>query len=305
MPMQAEEFLGIDVYPFDDPSKSKKTGTWQGDATLCLGLNGAQKPEIQLYNQGMISFYPDDKTSSSISIHGNGYMLFGNDRHPGQLFMRGQADKTSILLDAGEKSLTLGDLDTTSGKWIFLDGANATQITGGDGKGGQLFMRNKQGENTIHLNGETGRIKGLFDLKGRVPVTRESDGNETIVLDGNAAEISVGKPGLPGARLTGEGLILDRDPAAVPDYVFEKEYQLPALEEVAAFIARHKHLPDFPSAREIGEKGLNVGEMTLQLLKKVEELSLYAIQQAEEIASLKHRLDEDRWPEKKPHKTGR
>ncbi len=62
-----------------------------------------------------------------------------------------------------------------------------------------------------------------------------------------------------------------------PDYVFEKDYPLPALEEVKAYIDEHEHLPEVPSAKEMEEEGVNVGEMEMVLLKKVEELTLYVI----------------------------
>jgi len=63
----------------------------------------------------------------------------------------------------------------------------------------------------------------------------------------------------------------------IPDYVFEKEYELKSLSEVEKYINEHKHLPDVPSANEVKEKGLNLGEMDAALLKKIEEQILYII----------------------------
>lgn len=71
-----------------------------------------------------------------------------------------------------------------------------------------------------------------------------------------------------------------------PDYVFAKEYDLRKLDEVEKFIAEKKHLPEIPSAKEIAKDGLNLAEMNLLLLKKVEELTLYAIEQNKRIAKL-------------------
>jgi len=70
--------------------------------------------------------------------------------------------------------------------------------------------------------------------------------------------------------------------ASWPDYVFEESYQLPPLAEIAAYIKTHKHLPEIPAAAEIEKDGQDVGEMNRQLLKKVEELTLYLIQQQQE-----------------------
>jgi hypothetical protein len=63
-----------------------------------------------------------------------------------------------------------------------------------------------------------------------------------------------------------------------PDYVFEKSYSLPTLEEVKSYIDQNKHLPEVPSAKEMETNGVNVGEMNMLLLKKIEELTLYTIE---------------------------
>ena len=75
-----------------------------------------------------------------------------------------------------------------------------------------------------------------------------------------------------------------------PDYVFQPTYKLPNLSEVEAFIQQHKHLPDVPSAKEVAEKGLDVGENQAVLLKKIEELTLYIIEQQKEIEVLKEQV---------------
>lgn len=72
-----------------------------------------------------------------------------------------------------------------------------------------------------------------------------------------------------------------------PDYVFEESYQLPDLKETEHFIKTNKHLPGIPSAKEIEECGVSLGEMNAKLLKKVEELTLYLIDLKEENDNLK------------------
>ena len=61
------------------------------------------------------------------------------------------------------------------------------------------------------------------------------------------------------------------------DFVFEKGYELPTLEEVANHIAQQGHLKDIPSTAEVKENGILVGEMNAKLLQKIEELTLYLI----------------------------
>jgi hypothetical protein len=71
------------------------------------------------------------------------------------------------------------------------------------------------------------------------------------------------------------------------DYVFTPAYVLPTLKQVESYIAQNGHLPNVPSAKEITEKGLALGEMSKIQQEKIEELTLYLIQQNKEIERLK------------------
>ncbi|SHF23709.1 hypothetical protein [Dysgonomonas macrotermitis] len=61
------------------------------------------------------------------------------------------------------------------------------------------------------------------------------------------------------------------------DFVFDKDYKLPTLQEVENHINEYKHLPDIPSEKEVKENGISLGEMQAKLLQKIEELTLYVI----------------------------
>lgn len=74
------------------------------------------------------------------------------------------------------------------------------------------------------------------------------------------------------------------------DYVFSSSYLLPSLKEVESYILKNGHLPNVPSAEEIKEKGLELGEMTKIQQEKIEELTLYLIQQNKEIEELKSQV---------------
>jgi hypothetical protein len=71
-----------------------------------------------------------------------------------------------------------------------------------------------------------------------------------------------------------------------PDYVFEKDYNLLPLSELETYINKNKHLPEVPSAKEMEAEGLNLKEMNLILLKKVEELTLHLIETHQQIELL-------------------
>lgn len=63
------------------------------------------------------------------------------------------------------------------------------------------------------------------------------------------------------------------------DFVFEENYNLPKLEDVEKHIKEKKHLPEIASAKEMEVNGVNVGEFQIKLLQKIEELTLYTIEQ--------------------------
>jgi len=65
----------------------------------------------------------------------------------------------------------------------------------------------------------------------------------------------------------------------VPDYVFAPDYQLMPLNQLEAYIRREQHLPEIPSAQNIRAQGVDLSTLQMQLLKKIEELTLYTIQQ--------------------------
>lgn len=75
-----------------------------------------------------------------------------------------------------------------------------------------------------------------------------------------------------------------------PNYVFESGYDLPSLLYIEAYIQEHKHLPGVPSAKEVEENGIDLGDNQSILLKKIEELTLYIIEQEKRIKALEQKL---------------
>ena len=71
-----------------------------------------------------------------------------------------------------------------------------------------------------------------------------------------------------------------------PDYVFDPSYNLPTLQETKKFILKNKHLKGIPSAKEVANNGINLGELNAKLLEKIEELTLYQIQLMELLQKL-------------------
>ena len=67
-------------------------------------------------------------------------------------------------------------------------------------------------------------------------------------------------------------------------------YRLPPLTEVETFVRQHRHLPDVPSEADVLAEGQDLGEMNKLLLKKVEELTLYLIDQQRQLDALRVRV---------------
>jgi len=133
------------------------------------------------------------------------------------------------------------------------------------------------------LAGAVSDIRFLVRHKGSVLI-KCTDSNAALEIrngSGHAAVVYANN-GNKIFQLQDDGLLRTRemriDAASWADYVFDKNYQLPKLKDLAKFIDLNHHLPGVPSAAEIKENGINVGEMqTLQMLK-IEELTLYLIE---------------------------
>lgn len=113
---------------------------------------------------------------------------------------------------------------------------------------------------------------------------------ENYFVVANNGKVGIGTT-TPQAKLAVNGRILAKEvkvktDISVPDYVFEPEYELRTLADVEAYVKEHKHLPEIPSAKDIERDGLDLGQMNMLLLKKVEELTLHIIKQDQRIKQL-------------------
>jgi hypothetical protein len=116
-------------------------------------------------------------------------------------------------------------------------------------------------EKTTYIKGD-----GLFYHKGKIGVGTDTTGNHKLAVEGSigAREIKV-------------------EAGEWSDFVFENDYNLPTLKEVENHIKEKGHLKDIPSAKEVAENGIFLGEMNSKLLQKIEELTLYTIEQEKKI----------------------
>ena len=112
-----------------------------------------------------------------------------------------------------------------------------------------------------------------------------------VMMLTDKGKVGIGTRTMGDHRLAVEGSIGAREIKVEAngwsDFVFEKEYNLPSLKEVESHIKEKGHLKDIPSAEEVEQNGIFLGEMNAKLLQKIEELTLYTIQQQKEIETLK------------------
>jgi len=118
-----------------------------------------------------------------------------------------------------------------------------------------------------------------------------SNGGDVIFNNGGNVGIGITNPTnaleVNGSIRTKEVLV---ENSGWPDFVFSDDYNLPALEEIETFIITNNHLPGVPTASEVEENGLKLGEMNAVLLQKIEEMTLYMIELKKENEDLKVRV---------------
>ncbi len=132
-------------------------------------------------------------------------------------------------------------------------------------------------ENT---NNDVFRVMG----NGNVLITSQDENETAIRVKSNFYNYDI-------FRLTGEGAIYStsihvRAVYNFPDYVFDEKYDLMPLDSLKQFIITNNHLPKVPSAKQVEEQGMDLGEMNKVLVEKVEELTLYILQLEERLKVL-------------------
>ncbi len=117
-----------------------------------------------------------------------------------------------------------------------------------------------------------------------------------VDLDGNWVAIATTTP-KPGYELSVNGQIvceelLVEDSANWPDYVFKDDYALRPLADVEAHIKEKRHLPGIPTAADVKRDGLPIGEMQKRMMEKIEELTLYVIDQNKRLVAQEKRIEQ-------------
>jgi hypothetical protein len=202
-----------------------------------------------------------------------------------------KSDRPFIIANATYPLIELRSTSPTAYGWADFAVATGDYYFSDVTKKGDVVIRGYTTGSLLLSNDASGDIK--FATKANQIAGTTSLVQMIIDKNGN---IGMGTT-TPDAKLAVNGIIHTKevkvDLVGWPDYVFEKEYDLPTLEEVEKNIAREGHLINIPSADEVAANGVLLGDMNKKLLEKVEELTLYIIQMNKELQEVKSQLKKD------------
>lgn len=142
------------------------------------------------------------------------------------------------------------------------------------------------------LNGTYGlNLRFKVTNSGAVEVYNGGTGNSLTIRNGSAhAIVAYSHSGAKILQLEDNGLLRARevriDATTWADFVFDEEYELPKLHDVAKYIELNHHLPGVPTSADIKENGINVAEIQTMQMQKIEELTLYMIEMNQRMDSL-------------------
>ena len=128
-----------------------------------------------------------------------------------------------------------------------------------------------------------------LDDEGVAFQTGSFSSRQTRLFIAQGGNVGIGTTN-PGHKLDVHGTIRAEEVIVelfTPDYVFRDGFALKSLEEVEEFIEANDHLPGVPSETDIDNHGASLGDMQAVLLQKIEELTLYTIEQQKELARQK------------------
>lgn len=283
---------------------------------LVMGLAFASVPSIgytQSFNSDVIVTTTDTPAVSLRQTGGLGVRNWRLAANESLFFIHDETGGVfpfTIIATAPTDSLVIGDngtvgLGTLTPKGNAVSGRGSLHVFGNptddafsgigpDPNAGPAF-------NFGYSGASFGRSSGFFNVRPDAlatspnPSLRFATGNTQRMIIANNGNVGIGDgPFTPAHRLHvvgnihATGNITSDGTTVVPDYVFAPDYQLMPLKQLSKFIEKERHLPEIPSAKEIQQNGVNLTVMQMQLLKKVEELTLYTLEQ-EQTANLQQR----------------
>jgi hypothetical protein len=247
------------------PNGSTFSG-WQERNDKCLVLSGGALVGTGPGYLNTRTFQFFDFPQSNIDAKSLSYFIIGDRSDNNRLtFFSETGGKSSFLLDdKSQTNIFAINEDGNGNVFMHLPKTNSRVVIGGFGD---------------YLPEHKFVVRGSAKIEGNI-LTDANIGIGTSSFTDGATTYKLSVKG----KIRAEEIKVYNTWA---DYVFSPSYELPTLNAVETFIQKNGHLPNVPSAKEITEKGLELGEMTKIQQEKIEELTLYLIQQHKEIEELK------------------
>ena len=220
---------------------------------------------------------------------------FINDLEGGCIQIVGDASKGIIKNSKINKALeinTTNSLGAVNNYQLYLAQSGSVGI-GTSSPNSKLHINSASGETGLRVQ-VNGSSKFIVNSNGSVTIGSTSSGPANgLYVSGS---VGIGTTSVNNYKLAIAGKMIAEEvvvklQANWPDYVFGENYDLKSLREVEQYINDHKHLPNVPSAKEIEEKGISIGEMNSILLEKIEELTLYIIELKKDNNELKSEIN--------------
>ncbi|HNW90685.1 MAG TPA: hypothetical protein PKN48_13565 [Bacteroidales bacterium] len=246
------------------------------NASICLNDN-INSGSITMQGFSGAGLYSGN---GNISLQGNNYVVKVNGKALPAMYINSYANVGIGTSYHNFQKLTVADGNIMIGK---LYGGNPCSNYGSLCFAGNLGGKdaNYFGEWAIEYENNE-KCQGLNFWKPYSSAT--NPGNYKMVLCDNG-NVGIGttttKVGNIDYKLAVNGKILAKEIVVEvnwSDFVFEKDYYLMPLSEVESYINKYKHLPNIPSATEVEENGVALGQSQSLLLQKIEELTLYTIE---------------------------
>ena len=180
---------------------------------------------------------------------------------------------------------------------LFPDG-NVVVGSNSDGALGKFTVHTPNNSDGIVHVSDGGII--LKTVVGGVSATIGTASNHTMRIVANSTAViniepngtvGIGTTNPAGYRLAVNGNIRAKEivvETGWADYVFDQHYRLTPLNELESYIKTHHRLPNIPSAEDISDNGLHVGEVQQKMMEKIEELTLHIIELNKRIYDLEH-----------------
>ena len=189
-------------------------------------------------------------------------------------------------------------LKTAATNNIFLGGTGTYAGRIGIGTTAPLEKLSIEAGNMLIKNASTNHffLGGTGPYAGKLGIGTTSPSAYCDIATPNTAALkalSIKRNGTENVLITNDGNVYCREvrvkTGVFPDYVFQSNYELMNLYDLKNYITKYKHLPNIPTAAEVAQSGMDVGEMNRLLVEKVEELTLYTISLQDQIDELKNK----------------